>query len=161
MEPNCACSFCGQAATLEPSAGFWVCSSCAKRIAKLVVESKPESVADIWSSVAPPLGRGEPQQVVRADIDPDRLFEEFKEGVAKNISVNDANSHSHLAEAYREMGLYADAVREAALALGAAVATRTADIPLRLLLTAPLLRPDGLERLRRRLLAQSASGSWS
>jgi hypothetical protein len=51
------------------------------------------------------------------------------------------------------MGMYSDAVREAAIAVGTAVAPRSAERPLGFLLTPPLLRPDGLERLRERLKA--------
>jgi hypothetical protein len=151
MERDWTCSFCGQGATLAPSAGLRVCNSCAKRIAKLVVESKPERIAEIWSSVAPSLGRVEPQPVARGEIDIERVFDQFKEGVAKQISADDVDSHTHLAEAYREMGMYVDAVREAAIAVTAAVAPRSAEGPLGFLLTPPLLRPDGLGRLRERL----------
>ena len=151
MEPDWKCSFCGEVATLEPSPGLRVCRSCAKRIARLVAETKPESLTDIWSSAGAPPASLAGWQNVEVEIDTERVFEEFKEGVAKNISGADAESHSHLAEAYREMGLYVDAVREAAIAVNAAVAQRSVEGPLRFLLTPPLLRPDGLERLRERL----------
>ncbi len=35
------------------------------------------------------------------------------------LSAADAESHSHLAEQHREMGLYVDAVREAAVGVAA------------------------------------------
>jgi hypothetical protein len=151
LEGVWACSFCGQAAKLEPSEGLRVCWSCAKRIANLVVESKPGSLADIWSSVAPPQDRAEPQPVARGEIDVERVFDAFREGITKQISTDDVDSHTHLAEAYREMGMYVDAVREAAIAVTGALAPRSAQGPLGLLLTPPLLRWDGMERLRQRL----------
>lgn len=145
------CSFCGQIATLEPTIGLQVCRSCAQRIARLISENESASIVEIWSSVAPPLVRREPHAIDPAVIDSDHVFEEFKERVARELSIGDADSHLHLAEAYREMGLYFDARREAAVALNAAVAVKTAEMALRILVTPPLLRPGGLERLRERL----------
>lgn len=149
-EGGAPCSFCGQTATLDPSAGLRVCWSCAKRIATLAMQSEAGNLADIWSSVAPPLERAA-APVVRGEIDVERVFDTFKEGVAKQISADDVDSHTHLAEAYREMGMYSDAVREAAVAVTAARAPLSAARPLGFLLTPPLLRSDGLERLRERL----------
>jgi len=45
-------------------------------------------------------------------VDVEDLFMKFKEGVAKQIDVDDAQSHYDLGVAYREMGLLDDAVRE-------------------------------------------------
>ncbi len=45
-------------------------------------------------------------------IDVEEVFAKFKEGVAKQISVDDAQSHYDLGVAYKEMGLVDDAVRE-------------------------------------------------
>ena len=50
----------------------------------------------------------EPEQ----QIDVEEVFAKFKEGVAKQISVDDAQSHYDLGVAYKEMGLLEDAVRE-------------------------------------------------
>jgi hypothetical protein len=46
------------------------------------------------------------------------------------------------------MGLYGDAVREAAVAFDAARERKVAEEALRLLLMPTLLRPDGIEALR-------------
>ena len=45
-------------------------------------------------------------------VDVEEVFAKFKEGVAKQISVDDAQSHYDLGVAYKEMGLLEDAVRE-------------------------------------------------
>jgi tetratricopeptide (TPR) repeat protein len=50
----------------------------------------------------------EPEQ----QVDVEEVFAKFKEGVAKQISVDDAQSHYDLGLAYKEMGLLEDAVRE-------------------------------------------------
>lgn len=151
MNPDWVCSFCGQAAALQPCTELRVCVPCAKRIARLAADTKPESVPGIWSLVAPPLGRVQPQRVDHGEVDIDRVFVEFKKGVAEHIAADDAESHSHLAQAYREMGLYVDALREAAISVTAAVVPASTEGPLGFLLTPPLLLPDGLVRLRERL----------
>ncbi|HEY8038872.1 MAG TPA: hypothetical protein VIF15_03730 [Polyangiaceae bacterium] len=45
-------------------------------------------------------------------VDVEEVFAKFKEGVAKQIGVDDAQSHYDLGLAYKEMGLVDDAIRE-------------------------------------------------
>jgi tetratricopeptide (TPR) repeat protein len=45
-------------------------------------------------------------------IDVEEVFAKFKEGVAKQVSADDAQSHYDLGLAYKEMGLIEDAIRE-------------------------------------------------
>jgi len=45
-------------------------------------------------------------------VDVEEVFRKFKEGVAKQISVEDSESHYNLGIAYKEMGLVDDAIRE-------------------------------------------------
>ncbi len=45
-------------------------------------------------------------------VDVEEVFAKFKEGVAKQVSVDDAQSHYDLGVAYKEMGLIDDALRE-------------------------------------------------
>ncbi len=45
-------------------------------------------------------------------VDVEEVFAKFKEGVAKQIGADDAQSHYDLGVAYKEMGLVDDAVRE-------------------------------------------------
>jgi tetratricopeptide (TPR) repeat protein len=45
-------------------------------------------------------------------VDVEEVFAKFKEGVAKQIGVDDAQSHYDLGVAYKEMGLLEDACRE-------------------------------------------------
>jgi tetratricopeptide (TPR) repeat protein len=45
-------------------------------------------------------------------VDVDEVFAKFKEGVARQIGVDDAQSHYDLGVAYQEMALFDDAIRE-------------------------------------------------
>jgi tetratricopeptide (TPR) repeat protein len=45
-------------------------------------------------------------------VDVEEVFAAFKEGVAKQVSIDDAQSHYDLGVAYKEMGLLDDAIRE-------------------------------------------------
>jgi tetratricopeptide (TPR) repeat protein len=45
-------------------------------------------------------------------IDVEEVFAKFKEGVAAQVSADDTQSHYDLGVAYREMGLFEDAIRE-------------------------------------------------
>jgi tetratricopeptide (TPR) repeat protein len=62
---------------------------------------------DRVSNVGPPSFHRPHEQV-----DVEEVFAKFKEGVAKQIGVDDAQSHYDLGVAYKEMGLIDDAVRE-------------------------------------------------
>jgi hypothetical protein len=105
MQPDATCLFGGQPATLEPSPTVHVCWSCAKRIAKLATDSGSGVLEAIWSSVAPPRDSAEPQPLDRSEIDIEQVFEAFEEGVARQIAADDVDSHTNLAQAYREMGM--------------------------------------------------------
>jgi len=65
--------------------------------------------------------------------------------------------HYDIAEAYRDMGLMEDALREAGIVLMSAatrvlpLATKMTNLALRLVLTPPLLHPQGLQHLKLRL----------
>ncbi|MFO0739923.1 MAG: hypothetical protein U0270_28755 [Labilithrix sp.] len=138
------CNFCGNPASLGPMPKLWVCRTCAARIGTLATEAH----ARVWSTQA-----RSPRQAPAEQADVERVFEEFKAGVAKQIRADDFEAHLDLAEAYREMGLLEDALREAGLVLTSAskrvlpIPTKMTDIALRLLLTPPLLKPRGLHHL--------------
>lgn len=124
------CTFCsGATAVYVPTEQCRVCSACAKRIAKLAAHGLPRGVWD-----APALPR-------------DEAMDSLAHDVARALSPDDSESHYHLAAAYREMGLHADALREAAVALEHAPDEAKATAALRLLLMPPLLREDGLHEL--------------
>ncbi len=113
------CSFCGGEGTFRPTPMVHVCRSCALRIADL----SGDPSATFWVSVASPARGSVPPSAGEA-IDTAPVFEAFKEGVAKQISDQDAESHLNLAEAYREMGLFLDARREAGIAIAARAGAR-------------------------------------
>ena len=61
-----------------------------------------------YNNIEPAEGHaGEEEQV-----DVEEVFAKFKEGVAKQISVDDSDSHYNLGIAYKEMMLIDDAIRE-------------------------------------------------
>jgi tetratricopeptide (TPR) repeat protein len=69
-----------------------------------IAESMTEG--DRSSGVGPSFGAPADQ------VDVEDLFAKFKEGVAKQIDVDDGQSHYDLGVAYKEMGLLEDAIRE-------------------------------------------------
>ncbi|HEX8790264.1 MAG TPA: tetratricopeptide repeat protein [Polyangiaceae bacterium] len=73
-----------------------------------IAESLGGLDGDRASGVGPGAAFGGPQE----QVDVEEVFAKFKEGVAKQIGVDDAQSHYDLGVAYKEMGLVDDAVRE-------------------------------------------------
>jgi len=55
---------------------------------------------------------GEPQQTGDHDADFQHILQEFRDGIEKSISIDDADSHFDLGIAFREMGLLDDAIAE-------------------------------------------------
>jgi hypothetical protein len=112
----------------------------------------------IWVDVDRSPKAARPATAAVENVDVEHVFEEFKRGVATPITIDDAESHYALSRAYVEMGLFLDARREAALVIAArsrpadaAAKKEVTEGALNVLLSAPLLRRDGLERLRERL----------
>lgn len=58
------------------------------------------------------LGLEEATEAENYQVDVDDIFEQFKEGVAAQIGIEDSQAHYDLGLAYKEMGLLADAIRE-------------------------------------------------
>jgi tetratricopeptide (TPR) repeat protein len=73
-----------------------------------IAESLGGLDGDRASGVGPGTAFGGPNE----QVDVEEVFAKFKEGVAKQIGVDDAQSHYDLGVAYKEMGLVDDAVRE-------------------------------------------------
>ncbi len=63
---------------------------------------------DASERVVPVAGSGQPTE----QVDVEEVFAKFKEGVAKQIGADDAQSHYDLGLAYKDMGLLDDATRE-------------------------------------------------
>ncbi|MBS2016361.1 MAG: hypothetical protein JST00_25985 [Deltaproteobacteria bacterium] len=134
--------------------GLHVCDRCRRLIGELA------SLADeeIWNtncSIPSPTSEG-----FESACSPplESSLSSFKAKVAQLIPKEDAWSHVHLAEAYREMGLSGDAVREVGLVLESMhpIPTVIASA-LQLVLTPPLLKGNGLAVLMRRLPADGGS----
>jgi hypothetical protein len=79
-----------------------------------------------------------------ADLNFEEVFAGFRAGVEKHIRSEDAQTHLDLAVAYGEMGLMADAVREAAIALGERAPIRIADQTLNWILSPERAHVDAL-----------------
>jgi hypothetical protein len=136
----------------QPSSDLDLCGACALRVASpsegiwayelLPAETAAPDVAGAETAARLPS---------RKCSESDRALEEFKRAVAIQIPENDADSHLNLAAAYSAMGLFVDARREAAIAITADATAKATNAALRLLLTAPLLPDDALDRLRERL----------
>ncbi len=141
------CSFCAQPAAYGPFGAVAVCEACAKTIGAVARDSDGVTLDEIWSSsadVEASHGAGDSEERLAA----------FKQTVAERISGEDADSHANLAEAYRAMGLYQDAVREAATALSFAREARTIGYAVEMLLSPPLLTTSGFGPLRSRVMAR-------
>jgi tetratricopeptide (TPR) repeat protein len=61
-----------------------------------------------YNGIQPAEGHANTEQ----QVDVEEVFAKFKEGVAKQISVDDSDSHYNLGIAYKEMMLIDDAIRE-------------------------------------------------
>lgn len=138
---NEACSFCSRGADYGPFDGMGVCDQCARLIAAIAAEEDHE----IWSETQP----GAADSASSGSLD--ESLARFKQQVSGLISDEDADSHANLAEAYRAMGLYDEAVCEAAAALRSGRRVPVIMLALQMLLSLPLLKPDGFTRLKDRI----------
>lgn len=140
------CTFCrANAVVTLPEAS--ACATCARRIGRLAIELVPE----IWAvvpvkSAPPPSGTGPASAPTFT-----QMLRAFQRGVAERIGPDDAESHYHLAHAYRAMGLFEDAVRAAGTALDVDAPSTPIAPALAMLLAPPLLRDEGMAVLRTRL----------
>jgi tetratricopeptide (TPR) repeat protein len=71
-----------------------------------------ESLGSLEAEPGSGVGVGAKPRAPTEQVDVEEVFAQFKAGVAKQIDVDDAQSHYDLGVAYREMGLLDDAVRE-------------------------------------------------
>lgn len=71
------------------------------------IASSLDALENLDEQFVPAEGHAEGEQV-----DVEEVFAKFKEGVAKQISVDDSDSHYNLGIAYKEMMLVDDAIRE-------------------------------------------------
>lgn len=140
------CSLCEHPAVFGPFGALHVCTACARVVARIANRSQsggwrltPERRSD----------EVEPSVPTEPDVDVEKVFRRFREGVRKQIAVEDVDSHLALATAYREMGLVADAVREAATAFEHASDHARKNDALSIVLDPRLLQPDALGYLRR------------
>lgn len=145
------CTFCSAPSFAKPLDDVAICERCAARVGRLA----KDDTGEIWEVVAvsrstPP---GPPDGEHKSDEQPSftKMLRVFQRQVAERIASTDSESHYHLAHAYRAMGLFEDAVRAAGLSLDIEPPAVAHAPALTLLLTEPLLREGGLDRLKKRL----------
>jgi hypothetical protein len=85
------------------------------------------------------------------DVDADLAFASFREGIEKKIGDADAVTHLNLAQAYGQMGLMADAIRQAAITLGEGTPLAVASRALNWIFSPDLARPDAMGTIARML----------
>lgn len=134
-----ACSFCLERAEYGPSAGISVCDRCARLIA--VIARRGDRAIWVEGNAAG----------TASSASLDEELASLKAKVAEQISEDDAESHANLADAYLAMGLFEEAVQEAATALKVARRASVIASALQMLLSPPLLKSDGFVRLRSRM----------
>lgn len=146
------CSFCTAPSYAKPLDEISICERCAARVGRLA----KGDAGDIWAVVA--VSRSTPPGPAdatgeQASEQPSftKMLRVFQRQVAERIATTDSESHYHLAHAYRAMGLFEDAVRAAGLALDVDAPSIPHAAALTLLFTEPLLREDGLDRLKKKL----------
>jgi tetratricopeptide (TPR) repeat protein len=76
------------------------------------IASSLDAIESLGGTAPPPGGFEQASQ----QVDVEEVFSKFKEGVAKQISLDDSQSHYDLGVAYKEMGLLEDSIREFDLA---------------------------------------------
>jgi hypothetical protein len=144
------CTFCKQPSLFKPADGVHVCENCAARIGGLAQDAV--GVENIWSLTEPePRTDAKLPSARPSKGEFEETFPSFKEGVSNAISPDDAASHADLAVAYAEMGLRADALREAGIALTITSRSPVTQVALRVLFGSALMTPSGLRALQRRL----------
>jgi hypothetical protein len=130
-----------------------VCRPCVTRVGRAILAMSPPIVARLW-----PVRPSVREERCGAPPSPDANAEEicagFKAGVEKNISADDALAHFDLAQAYDEMGLMGDAIREAATALGERAPPAVAGRALNWLFLPGRAEPDALRAIARTLQSE-------
>lgn len=131
------CSFCTEPAELNASGALPLCNRCARRLAALAVEESRAAASLIWD--------------VRRETDEHPTLLSLREDVATQMPAEAYQERLALAEAYRQMGLHSDALREAGMSLAVVGAAREADLAITMLTTSPLLSANGMTHLRAKL----------
>ncbi len=148
MASTKACFFCDLPAKYHPNKAS-VCQECAHVVGALAARVDRPVWTFVWNGDEVSMGSSQTQG---RDSEIESTLEGFRAGIAAQISPDDGASHFNLACAYLEMGLRADAVRELAIVMRSEIEDLRADA-LRMLLTKPLLKDDGLDVLRKHIAA--------
>ena len=129
-----------------------VCRPCVTRVGGAILAMSPTAVARLWpvSAAARETRRGAPPAV---ELDVEEVLAAFRTGLARHLSA-DALVHLDLAQAYGEMGLMGDAVREAATALGERAPATIASQALNWLFSPGRAEPDALRSIARALRSE-------
>lgn len=138
---------------VTPIEGTSICATCSRRIGRLAAAGTKEIWAvDAVSRSNPPPASGAPAVAEQPSFT--KMLRMFQHQVSERIAADDNESHYHLAHAYRAMGLHEDAVRAAGKALDVDPPSVPLVEALVMLLTPPLMKPDGRNALRMRLAVE-------
>jgi hypothetical protein len=123
--------------------GSAVCRPCVTKVGRAILAMSPTAVARLWPvrTTVRETQRGAPQSAVE---DVEEILAAFKTGLEKHIRVEDASVHLDLAQAYGEMGLMGDAIREAATALGERAPATIASQAMNWIFSRQRAEPDAL-----------------
>ncbi|HSQ63766.1 MAG TPA: hypothetical protein VLM85_11155 [Polyangiaceae bacterium] len=155
--------------------GELMCRPCAARLPALFAEASDEFLAWLWRGkgdwTGPPAfaAAPAPAELLYAEIHEARMahlsashgplaeedrFAKFKQGVRNMVSPNDVLAHCDLATAYKEMGLAADALREATVAFAPDVEHRFANWMFNMVFDPGTARPEAFLAVVARLRAR-------
>ena len=156
----CVCGVTRHGMLIVRATGEMICRPCGARLPALFAAASDEFLKWLWrgpseSSGPPPfLPAHAPVDLLYAEIHQarvahalatnDEVFAKFKAGVDQTIGPDDTLAHCDLATAYFEMGLVADALREATYALPLDVEHQLAERMFNRMFDTERARPDAL-----------------
>jgi hypothetical protein len=122
-----------------------LCRPCAANVGRTILATSATAVARLWP--ASPSATQPRRHTPPTHVNVEEVFTAFKEGLARHLSTDDAQSHFDLAVAYGEMGLMADAIREAVIAFGEGAPLPIASRALNWLFAPGRAHPDALRTI--------------
>jgi len=133
--------------------GARICRPCVTRVGRAILSANPTVLGHLWPTTSS-VGEVSRGALPPEEVNAEEVFAAFKAGVEKQISADDAQTHLDLAVAYGEMGLIADAVREAATALGERASPTIATRAVNWLFAPGRAHPEALRTISRTLRSE-------
>ena len=92
------------------------------------------------------------------ELDVENVFAQFKKGVEEQVGLDDSDTHFDLGIAYKEMGLYADAIGEFKLAMNNASRECIAQTMIGLCYVEQGMLSDAIKHFKKGLYAEAKTG---